>query len=263
MPVKNCFFGVSCTIGIIFRLPARKMDDEIRIKSAVKQSVAKYKKDNYESLVILNKKIDDVNSYKKDFKLRDAKNINYNMVYGLILELKDYLKNMKQHMYLCIFERLIDTILKMIGGIYRHLEDRDKFTCADANELRAHMNEIENHMTNGNGLLIHEHIFVTYSKVHLSGYKEVNDDRLNKYIKSHKELCIYSSLYKKLTDCWSHLFNEDEKQYIGLILADYNAKIGQFSENMDILNTVYFTDDRPADYDAVIAGLDLTPWVNN
>lgn len=238
------------------------MDDESRIKSVVKQSVAKYKRDNCGGLLLLNKKADNVNSYKSDFKLSAAENINYNTTYGIILEIKDYMTIMEQHMYICILEPLIATIIRMLGSIYKHLEDRHKFTCEEADELRVHMNEIENCMTNGHGLLMHEHIFVSYEKLFISAYKEVDDARLNKYIKSHKELCVYLSLYKKITDCWSHLFNDDEKRYIGLILTDYNAKIDKFRENMDTLNSVYFTENKPADYEAIVNALDLEPWVN-
>ena len=238
------------------------MDDGSQLKTLVKQSIAKYIIETRNVLKLINSRADSIRCYSRDFKLNQIENVNYNTIYGLILELKAYVESAIKYMYIYILDNHINRVVTAVGCIYYYLDKRDRFTCEEANELRIHMNELENYITNSQGLIMPEHVLINYHKLSLSSNKEVDDDKLNKYIKTHKELCVYSSLYKKITDCWSHLFNDDETQYIGLILTDYNAKIDKFRENMDTLNSVYFTENKPADYEAIVNALDLEPWVN-
>ena len=237
-----------------------QVDNVNRLKLAVKASISKYKIENRNVVKLVNSSADSINCYCRDFKLNQIENINYNTIYGLILELKAYFESVVKYMYIYILDKLINKIVDAVDCIYYCLDKRSRFTCEEANELRAHMNELENYITNSHGLIMPEHVFVNHYKLTLPTNKEADDDRLNKYIISHKQLCIYSSLYKKFAGCWSHLFNDDEMQYIELTLADYKSRTEQFCKTMDILNVVYFTENRPDDYEAIIDGLDLTPW---
>lgn len=234
--------------------------DESKLKVIIDNSVEEYKKANKETFYNAIKARVSIDEYIRDFKLADIENVCFNTMHGCILTIKEYCINISKVMYIYILDNTaLEENLYKVANIYSLL-NMNILTREDVDELRAMADSIQHIITNEHGLLMPEHILLNFYRLERPQYKEIDDSRIDKYVRSHKRLCIYSVLYKKITECWSHLFNDDEKQYIALTLAGYNAKILQFSKTMDILNEVYFTEDKPADYAAIISSLYLTPW---